>query len=470
MVDQILLNDTLQKINDSLNKRFEKDAELYVSKQDEYEIKKNLCNGAYGGVVDMAKAKGISHDIILKVLFRNAGVLNVNNIKDFKKGLKPIFEDADYRALSYMMEDVLSSNVYMQKKVRHILFKYYVNGIPATFRVIYWKSKSFNFDVEERVDLFEAILTKVNHKDPAKTLEYRLEFVRDAFMNHPEIMKDKKIYCKLKDSLDDTDKEEFFKYLCKEMERPFIDNEIYNFILVDAYASYGEKSFNDAINQIKQSSPNNYKQYIKVIGKLFWKIKDKEVLVRMFDTIVRVFESPYIKRHVQREINSKIWKITKDNELIYNERKAMIDKLMADVTEVKKDKYKSFADVALDIQNGINPKSVAFFWVNIPSPIFEQSIMDSFTGIGTGYLLSLQETYSWLFDHSKGKGGMEELQNVCNKIAFALNKFSLEGKDSQFFNKLDKMWLDNVVENKLQGSNIEHYMFDAHFDKVKEWK
>ena len=58
MVDQLLLNDTLQKINASLNKRFEKDADLYISKQDEYEIKRNLCNEAYGGIVDMAKAKG----------------------------------------------------------------------------------------------------------------------------------------------------------------------------------------------------------------------------------------------------------------------------------------------------------------------------------------------------------------------------------------------------------------------------
>ena len=54
MVDQNLLNDTLQKINASLNKRFEKDADLYISKQDEYEIKKHLCNEAYGAVVDLS--------------------------------------------------------------------------------------------------------------------------------------------------------------------------------------------------------------------------------------------------------------------------------------------------------------------------------------------------------------------------------------------------------------------------------
>ena len=152
MVDQNLLNDTLQKINASLNKRFEKDADLYISKQDEYEIKKHLCNEAYGAVVDMAKAKGISHDIIVKVIMRNAGVLNVKDVGKFKKELKPILEDANYKTLQYMMEDVLGNTVYMQKKIRHILFSYYMNGITATLRLNYWKRGTFDFDKEERAE------------------------------------------------------------------------------------------------------------------------------------------------------------------------------------------------------------------------------------------------------------------------------------------------------------------------------
>ena len=68
---------------------------------------------------------------------------------------------------------------------------------------------------------------------------------------------------------------EFFKFLCREMEDPTIDNEAYNFILVDAYASYGEQAFNDTVEQIKETSPSNFKQYIKVICRLFRTQKDK---------------------------------------------------------------------------------------------------------------------------------------------------------------------------------------------------
>ena len=219
MVDQVLLNDTLQKINASLNKRFEKDADLYISKQDEYEIKKNLCNEAYGGVVDMAKAKGINHDIIVKVIMRNAGVLNVRDVGKFKRELKLILEDANYRVLSYMMEDVLANNVYMQKDIRYILFSYYMNGITAKDRINYWKKGDFEFDMTERTALFNLIIEKTKHKDPSKTLKFKTDFIEDALKRYPSLMNRKdNVFNKLKNTLNEGEKKEFFEYLCSEME------------------------------------------------------------------------------------------------------------------------------------------------------------------------------------------------------------------------------------------------------------
>lgn len=468
MIDQVLLNDTLQKINASLNKRFEKDADLYISKQDEYEIKKNLCNEAYGGIVNLALAKGISYDIVLKVLLRNAGVLDVSDIKQFKKCLKPILDGANYRTLSYMMEDVLSDNIYMQKGIKHLLFEYYVNGITAPNKIRYWKSDSFNFDSDERQILFNAILTKVNHKDPDKTYEYRLDFAKDAFEHYPEILKDKNIYCNLKASLSEKDQGKLFKYLCMEMQKPSIDSEAYNFMLVDAYASYGERAFDDSIAQIKSSSAGRFKQYIKVINKLFHKEQDKVVLVRMFDTMERVYSSPYIKRHIQREIASKVWKVTKSNSVLYGERKVKIDQLMKATEQTDKSKYRSFKDVMNEIQSDVRPKSIAYFWVNIKSPDFEKSLVDSFTDISNRYLVSMKETYSYLFDHSEAKGGLKELTRMCDKVAKALHEFNEIGGQSPYYDALDQMWLEKVLKYKLNTRIIKDYMCESHFEQAKE--
>lgn len=470
MVDQNLLNDTLQKINASLNKRFEKDADLYISKQDEYEIKKHLCNEAYGAVVDMAKAKGISHDIVVKVIMRNAGVLDVKDIGKFKKELKPILEDANYKTLQYMMEDVLGNTVYMQKKIRHILFSYYMNGITAMLRLNYWKRGVFEFDKEERAELFKLIIEKTKHKDASKTLKFMWDFSIDAFNRFPSIMNDKEVFIKLKNTLSDTDKADFFKYLCKEMETPSLDDSAYDFVLIEAYASYGEKAFDDAVNAIKASSAANYKKYIRAICRLFWDGKDKDTLNKMFDTMRRVYYSPYLKPHVKREINNKVWKATSENKVLYENRKANIDSLLKNVEKTDKNKYQTFSDIASDMRNNTPPKSVAFFWVNVKSPAFEQSILESFTKMDSEYLFSMSEAYSWLFEHSQKKGGINELKKICEKLAQPLHEFTLLGRRSDFFDTLDSLWVNNVVTYKLQGLKIKDYMFERHFDKVKEWQ
>lgn len=469
MVDQVLLSDTLQKINASLNKRFEKDADLYISKQDEYEIKKNLCNEAYGGVVDMAKAKGISHDIIVKVIMRNAAVLTVRDINKFKRELKPILEDADYRTLSYMMEDVLSGNIYMQKKVRHVLFSYYMGSITANTRITYWKRGNFDFDLEERRELFKIIIEKTKHKDPTKTLKFKIDFIQDAFQRYPDLMKDD-VFGYLKTTLNDSETAEFFKYLCREMQSPSINNDAYNFILVDAYSSYGEKAFNDAVSQIKASSPERYKQYIKVICKLLWSEKDETTLTRMFDTLCKVYDSPYIKSHVKREIDKKVWKAAKSNKELYEARKTKIDHYMSVMEQTDKNKYTSFADISMDLSNNVKPQSISFFWLNMKSPDFEQSILESFTRLNVGYIRSMHEAYTWLFDHSMRKGKIKELTRMCERLAAPLHEFSSSNKDSDFYDTLDRLWVDYVVKYKLQGKKIEAYMFEKHFDRVKEWQ
>lgn len=469
MVDQVLLNDTLQKINASLNKRFEKDADLYISKQDEYEIKKNLCNEAYGGVVDMAKAKGISHDIIVKVIMRNAAVLNVRDINKFKRELKLILEDANYRALSYMMEDVLGGNIYMQKKVRHVLFSYYMGSVTANTRIAYWKRGNFDFDLDERRELFKIIIEKTKHKDPTKTLKFKIDFIQDAFERYPNLMRDD-VFGNLKTTLNDSEAAEFFKYLCKEMQSPSINNDAYNFILVDAYASYGEKAFNDAVSQIKASSPEGYKQYIKVICKLLWSEKDKTTLTRMFDTLCNVYDSPYIKSHVKREIEKKVWKATKSNKELYEARKAKIDHYMSVMEQIDMNKYTSFADISMDLSNNVKPQSISFFWLNMKSPDFEQSILESFTRLDVGYIVSMHEAYTWLFDHSMRKGKIRELARMCERLAAPLHEFNSLNKASDFYDTLDRLWVDYVVKYKLQGKKIEAYMFEKHFDRVKEWQ
>lgn len=467
MIDQILLNDTLQKINASLNRRFEKNSDLYISKQDEYEIKKNLCNNAYGGLTDMAKAKGISNDIIIKVIIRNAGILDVKNVARFKKELKPVLENVDYSILGYMMEDIFRNNVYMQKEIKHLLFNEYMKGISDKARVDYWYNDEYTFDVTERAELFNSIILCSDSTDTKKSLKAKINFIKGAFKRYPELMQSD-VYIKLKNTLDESGVKEFFNILRQEMISPCIDDNAYNFVLITAYASYGDCAFNDAVDQIKSSSPSNYKQYVKAIFRMLEKQKDKDALAGMFDTIYSAYDSPYMKRHIKREIDKKIWAKAKSNDDLYAVNKKLIDNILAQTEPTDKKEYASFSDVLNDLLAGEKPQNVGYTWINMKSSEFERSIMDSFTETSRLDHKEMSETYSSLFKHSLARGKIKELKKFCECTARILLQFDKSDDESEFFDLFDQIWLDNVLRYKLQSQSIKEYMCEKHFDRVKE--
>lgn len=472
MIDQALLKDTLLKINTSLNKRFEKEADLYISKQDEYELKKHICSNAYRAVTDMIKGKNISPEIVMKVFVRNAGIISIKNIFMFEREMKPILENIQYKSVEYLMEEVLNQTVFMEKNLKHLLFQYYANGITSVKRLQYWKSTEFDLDSTERKTLFYTILRKVKHADEKKTLQYKLDFIDDALKQYPVILQDRDVFLVLKDTSSDADKDKLFQYLCREMETPSIEDELYDHILLDAYASYGSQAFEDAVSKIKEDSPKNFKQYIKAIATMLVKEKDTAISVKMFETMVKVFDSPYIKRHVKNRINNKVWKAAKNNGALYEVKKGQIDLLLANTEETDYNKYASYQDVSEAIQNGELERSIAYFWINMKGKAFEQSLVDSFQNTSREYILKLCDIYEWLFRHSKNKNGSDTLSKTCDAMASAILSYGklTEGIISGAAGAADSLLLYNVLEYSVKGRSIREYLATYHFNEYHQYK
>ena len=156
--------------------------------------------------------------------------------------------------------------------------------------------------------------------------------------------------------------------------------------------------------------------------------------------------------------------------MLYEARKAKIDRLMSALEETNKSKYSSFDDIAMELSDDGKPKNIAYFWINMKSPDFEQSIMESFTKLNVRYLWPMHETYDWLFKHSMAKGNIKELRWLCERLSQPLHDFSIGSRSSDFYDTLDGLWVSNVVKYKLQGQKIKEYMFEKHFDRVKEWE
>lgn len=462
MLDQALLTNTLQKINASLNKRFEKDADLYISKQDEYELKKHICNNAFGAVVDMIKGKNISPEIVMKVFVRNAGIIMIKNISAFEKEMKSVLESIDYKSVRYMMEDVLSNNVYMDKNLKHVLFKYYVDGITAKQRLDYWKHSEYEFDATERKILFYSIMKKTKRSDSKKQLQFLLDYIKDAFEKYPILLQYNDIYLTLKDISSESDKEKLFLFLCQEMENPSIDDELYVHIVQDAYMSYGNKAFEDAISKIKDRSPKSYKKYILVISILLKKEKNEDSVIKMFDTVVKVVDSPYVKSHIVRRINDKVWTVAKTNEKLYLKRRQKIDQLCANIQKKDANRYTAFNDIVDDISNGnTGEKSIGYFWVNMKQKEFEQSLLESFNDTPYAYEDTMEEIYYWIFWNSARK---KTLRQTCESFASAILK---QGVITGVTVRADELLLENVIKYSFKGKKIETYLATYHFDEYQ---
>lgn len=464
MIDQGLLNDTLQKINSSLNKRFEKDADLYISKQDEYELKKHFCNNAYGAVLDMIKGRNLSPEIVIKVLIRNAGIITVPEIKSFKKTMKPILENAQYKSITYMMEDVLSNSVYMQKELKHLIFKYYIKSITFQQCMEYWNSLEYEFDAIERRALFDVLVFRTSKYDEKRTLSFKLDFIKHAMKKYPMILQDKGILLELKNSSEDEDQEALFRYLCKEMESPFIDDELYKIMLLNVYVSYREKAFDDAISKIRENSQRNFKYYIKAVAQIFVKEKDEDILVRMFDTMVRVYNSPYIKYHIRSRIREKVWKAARANKVLYEIKKEQIDQLMIIIEQKEVSKYIRYQDVFEDIRDGnIINKNIAFSWANMRKKELKQSLVESFD-TPNEYLSDLKEIYDWMFRHSQAKAGISSLSDICDSMAAAILSY---GEITEMVKPADQLLLNYVLKYSIQGDKIKSYLTTYHFNEFK---
>lgn len=466
MIDQILLNDTLQTINISLNKRFEKDANLYISKQDEYELKKHICNNAFGAVADMLKGKDIGPEILVKVLIRNAGVMQITD-KKMRKELKPILQDVQYKPITYVMEDVLHNNVYIQKELKRLVFKYFINGISNIKRLEYWKSKAYHFDEIERKMIFDSIMLNMVRSDPKKTLLFKLQFCNEAFKNYPLILKDEKIFSNLREQSDELGQGQLFTYLCKEVKEPSIDDELYNRILVDGYVSYGKKALDDAITNIKSDSAVNFKQYIKAITTIFRQEKDLVVSVEMFDTLYKAYKSVYMKHHIKRQIDQKVWGVVKNNSKLYESRKVQIDSLgVNEKLNQPSVRYTSYEDV-YNAMKGENAKNIeiAYQWINMKKN-FEQSLIDSFNQASSSDEVKLKDIYHWIFLHSQKRGGIQELSRICESMATAILSVGTSSKMAQI---VDNELLEHVIKYSVEGKHVKTYLAKYHYEKYQKY-
>lgn len=119
-IDKPLIFKTVKRITESLNRRFEKNADLYVSNQDIHKIKNALRNSNIKLITKWFEQKKHSADILSKVILRNAWLMKPLD-RNKLRPLMPIFRRCEATLFIEIMEEVLSGQIDVPENFRAML-------------------------------------------------------------------------------------------------------------------------------------------------------------------------------------------------------------------------------------------------------------------------------------------------------------------------------------------------------------
>lgn len=178
MIDHNILNKTVTRINNSLNKRFEKDASLYISITEIEMLKEKIAKNNLAGINLHYMRKDYSAEILTSVLIKNAWLINKIDKFEFKKYLQNIFMDCSNEIWSRFSQNILDDRINIIREYREELLKIHVN------KMSYRECKNIldnRADLTENADVLIALFKKVIREtdDTDEKVEYIKEYLTE---------------------------------------------------------------------------------------------------------------------------------------------------------------------------------------------------------------------------------------------------------------------------------------------------
>lgn len=115
----------------ALNRRYEKNAELYISKQDVDSIKQWLYDGQFSYIYSKFKAENIHPDIYFLTILNNSWLIQSINQKQFSEFLMPILRQVHPRFVKDYLKLVADRKIDMPDLLRLEFVKYYTKTLTV---------------------------------------------------------------------------------------------------------------------------------------------------------------------------------------------------------------------------------------------------------------------------------------------------------------------------------------------------
>lgn len=184
-IDQGALAYTLKRIKASLNKRYEKDAELYISYQDTLGIKQHLFEHEYEALTNMIDAGVVSKGVVAKVIAKNLWLID-NASKEETQKIEVLLRPCSREILLQIKESVDNSSAEMLPEIKVIIRKLFFKHADPHVCEDYLTSSGTK-DNDLLKTCFQRVALSYEDEDDFEQLDGFFE-MHPGLENEPEIL------------------------------------------------------------------------------------------------------------------------------------------------------------------------------------------------------------------------------------------------------------------------------------------
>lgn len=208
-VDQKALADTLRRIKSSLNKRYEKDAELYISYQDTLEIKKDIYEHNYPAIQNLITAGRISPATMGKVIAKNLWLVADAKEKELKQ-IEQLLKSCPKAIFQELVQSIQNGTADISPTVREFIIVLFYKQADLSICNEYLLKKETKNNKLLKVCFTRCVSTFKLSKDFRKINNY--------LSVNPVLGNESGLLSEIYDSFDSSQKENFKKYLIEKIE------------------------------------------------------------------------------------------------------------------------------------------------------------------------------------------------------------------------------------------------------------
>ena len=408
MIDEFISREqmfnSLKKINYSLNCRFEKDADLYISKQDSQEIKNMIYNKSWEGIHGIYITNKISPNILSIEIMKHAWLIK-NISKQGCKYIEEIFEACEKDIFIEKSSKIINNEIYASNSLKKIIIPIYYNNVDINIckNILDNKVRNliFNTDIRKicikRVldecksgrQLYTTIKSYLNKNEiysnsnafkfyveeikSNRDKDFIEEFANQVFDNEIEDNPDYKetswykIFRELRKVTFDICSEYLKKY--SETDKDFSSN-IARYLMAYQIKKNDAQYYIDKWKELFSNSSNNNLRYILIIS--IKNIYNEEAQINIINSYLNrndllnnqremlnnMLENINAKEDEGLNIEIKILKDLKENKLSIRNRKGSLNFLVSEFLN----KYKSVNQLDIITKN-LNNKNVQDWYV-----------------------------------------------------------------------------------------------------------